>query len=304
MKDISIIIITFNRPDDTLDLLKDIAQLNYKELLSNVIITNNASTANYTAVKWFIEQHNYIPFKYIDAPVNYGVAGGRNYATQFAEGNILVYIDDDTTIEDTDWLKKIVEAFSIKECDGRKLGALSFKVLYTANREIQKTAFPHKQFEKYKGKHSFLTYYYVGCAHAILREAWNKAGTYPDDFFYGMEEYDLSYRILDKGYCIRYDDSIIILHKESPLGRQTKAEKLRFMWVNKSRVTWRYLPKKYFFSAAIMWSIEYLRKSKFDIGNFITGLKKIGRIPSEEKRTPLKKETFEYLRKVNARLWY
>ena len=153
-------------------------------------------------------------------------------------------------------------------------------------------------------KHFFETYFYAGGAHAVKREVISSLGNYPDDFFYGMEEYDLSFRILDKGYSIVYSDQIVMLHKESPLGRKPKKEKLQMMWVNKSKVAYRYLPKKYFYSTAFMWSLQYLKMTGFNIGGFFNGWKKIFSIPSTEKRVPISKSTMEYLRSVEARLWY
>ena len=40
----------------------------------------------------------------------------------------------------------------------------------------------------------------------------DQVGMYPEDF-YGMEEYDLACRILDKGYAIQYND-----HRDAPQG--------------------------------------------------------------------------------------
>ena len=44
------------------------------------------------------------------------------------------------------------------------------------------------------------------------------------------------------GYSIAYSDKMVMLHKESPLGRKTKKEKMAMLWINKSKVAWRYLP--------------------------------------------------------------
>lgn len=304
MKKISIVIITYNRVDDTLDLLADIVTLNDLHLLADTVLVNNASTDDYAAVKSFVKQHPEIPFKYVDAPENLGVSRGRNYAVQFAAGDIMLFIDDDVNMKDKDSLSKIINAFSEETIEGRKLGVASFKVLHTSNMQMQVNALPHKQFDKYKDKDSFLTYYYAGCAHAKLKQAWNEAGPYPENFFYGMEEYDFSFRLLDKGYCIKYDASVTILHKESPLGRKTKAEKLRMMWVNKSKVAWRYLPKKYFCSTALLWSFEYLKKTGFNMKFYFSSWKEILRIPSAEKRKPVQQSTLDYLKKVEARLLY
>jgi GT2 family glycosyltransferase len=119
-----------------------------------------------------------------------------------------------------------------------------------------------------------------------------------------MEEYDLSYRAINAGYSIRYDDRVAILHKESPAGRLTPREKLRGMWVNKSKVAWKYLPLHYFFSTAFLWGLEYLKKSGGHVGGFLKGWMQIVRTPGQEKRKPIGPSCLAYLRKVKARLSY
>jgi GT2 family glycosyltransferase len=119
-----------------------------------------------------------------------------------------------------------------------------------------------------------------------------------------MEEYDFSFRALNKGYCIKYDDSVTVLHKESPLGRTTKIEKLRMMWVNKTKVAWRYLPKKYFYTTVILWSLLFIRKTNFNWSYFVKGWKDIFKIRRTEERTPINNKALKYLKKTEARLWY
>ena len=119
-----------------------------------------------------------------------------------------------------------------------------------------------------------------------------------------MEEYDLSYRILDAGYSIVYSDRILMLHKESPLGRKTKKEKMAMLWINKSKVAWRYLPMIYFYTTAILWSFEYLGKTGFDLRGWFRGWMEIMKIPSAEKRKTVNATTLAYLSSVDARLWY
>lgn len=303
MKPLSFIIITYNRPQDTLELLQNISQLqNAAELLQDVIVVNNASTDDYSLVKDFHPAH--IPILYIEANENLGVTKGRNFALQYAKGEIIIFLDDDAVLQNADALVNVLEAFKKPGFENRPVGIVSFKILYYDSLQMQKNGLPHKKFEQYKDKGEFFTYYFAGGAHAIKRNVLNEVGNLPAEFFYGMEEYDLSYRILDNGYCIKYDNSIVMLHKESPLGRKPRSDKQRMMWVNKTKVAYRYLPKIYFYSTAIMWSIEYLMKAGFDVPGWFEGWKQIFRIPRKERRTKLKASTMEYLRKVDARLWY
>jgi GT2 family glycosyltransferase len=301
MNKIAIIIITYNRPADMLALAMNIEKLSSKkELLEEVIIVNNNSTESYDAVKSFIQENPSTPFKLIESKENLGVSRGRNFAIEQSKAPILVLIDDDAEFQDTDALKRINEAV----IENPHAGILAMKILYFQNSQFQLNAFPHKSFEKRKHLQSFETYYFAGCGNIIVKEAFDIAGPFPTDFFYGMEEYDLSYRILDAGYTIKYIANIVLLHKESPEGRQTKSDKLRGMWVNKTKVAWRYLPMPCYFTTAIMWSMFFLLNSKFDLIGFINGWVAIVRIPFKEKRNKVSKLSEEYLNKVEARILY
>ena len=301
MNKIAIIIITYNRPADMLALAMNIEKLSSKkELLEEVIIVNNNSTESYDAVKSFIQENPSTPFKLIESKENLGVSRGRNFAIEQSKAPILVLIDDDAEFQDTDALKRINEAV----IENPHAGILAMKILYFQNSQFQLNAFPHKSFEKRKHLQSFETYYFAGCGNIIVKEAFDIAGPFPTDFFYGMEEYDLSYRILDAGYTIKYIANIVLLHKESPKGRQTKSDKLRGMWVNKTKVAWRYLPMPCYFTTAIMWSMFFLLNSKFDLIGFINGWVAIVRIPFKEKRNKVSKLSEEYLNKVEARILY
>ena len=301
----SIIIITYNRPGDTLELLDSLLHLEQRaDYLSDIVLVNNASTEDYGLVHRYLEQHPELPVQWIDAPGNLGVAGGRNYAVPFSKADWMLFLDDDVVIEDPLYLGKLWKAVNTPFSEERPLGAMGCKVRYYDNQEIQVTAFPHKNFEKYKDRERFLTAYYVGCAHLIHRKAWQAAGEYPTDFFYGMEEYDLSYRILQAGYCIGYDGRPELFHKESPLGRKPRPVQLSMMWVNKSKVAWKYLPLGYFITTAFLWSGFYLRKTGFDFRFFFSSIAKILQIPFRISKTPVSQSVRNYLKAVEARLWF
>jgi GT2 family glycosyltransferase len=309
LKPLSFIIITYNRPDDALELLQNIAGLDEAgELLQEIILVNNRSATSYSKVEEYIQSATSLPFKYIEATENLGVAKGRNFALRFATAPILILLDDDAVLQNKDALKQILLAFEHKPADHpeiqRETAIISFKVLYYDTMEMQKNGLPHKKYEKYGHKDSFYTYYYAGGAHAIKKEVLEKIGDYPEDFFYGMEEYDLGYRLIDHGYAIQYSEHIIMLHKESPLGRKPTHEKLMMMWVNKSKVAWRYLPKIYFYSTALLWSFQYLWITRFSLKHYLRGWKTIIAIPRSESRKKIAKDSMGYLRKVEARLYY
>lgn len=333
MKPISFVIITYNRPDDALELAGNLIQLDgFEELVEELIVVNNRSTVSYQPLEDLIAAHPALPFRYVVAPENLGVSRGRNFAISLSRAPILIFLDDDALIQNKDALRHILPIFERQESGGvavtgnvpcpgsfavadaggttidvedtRRVGIAAFKIYYASTHELQENAFPHKRFAERKNWPHFDTAYFSGAAHAIRREVFDQIGVYPENFFYGMEEYDLSYRALNAGYSIRYDDRVMILHKESPAGRLTPREKLLGMWVNKSKVAWKYLPLPYFFSTAFLWGVEYLRKSGGHAAGFLKGWRQVARIPREERRRPVGQSCRAYLRKVKARLSY
>lgn len=287
---------------DMLALARNIAGLRgVEEAVEEVVVLNNASSEDYSEVEAYMRSQAHIPFRYIVSEENLGVARGRNRAIRESKAPILVMLDDDAELEDGDCLRALPTLFE-SGYEGRPVAIVSFKVLYFENRQVQRNAFPHKRFDRHFGKSHFATSYFAGGAHAVRREALEKAGLYPEDFFYGMEEYDLSYRLIDKGYSIVYSDRIVMLHKESPQGRQPKREKLAMMWVNKSVVAWRHLPLRFFLSTALLWSFEYLRRSGFDLRGWLRGWSRIVSIPGTQRRRPVSRDAMVYLRRVGARL--
>jgi GT2 family glycosyltransferase len=301
MKPLSIVIITYNRPEDMLALARNISGLQgISKWVEEVIIIDNRSTVSYKPVMDFIAAHPGIPFQYHLAPDNLGVSRGRNLGISLSHAPILVFLDDDALFRNDDALQAIGAIFE----ENPAIGIAAFKIYYYSTGELQVNAFPHKRFAERKDRAHFDTAYFSGAAHAIRRSVFEEAGYYPENFFYGMEEYDLSYRAIDRGYTIRYDDRVLIWHKESPEGRLPPREKLRGMWVNKSKVTWKYLPGRYFVSTAFLWSLEYLKKSGWDVGGFTKGWMEVFRIPRKEQKVRIGSAAMAYIRRVKARLAY
>ena len=108
-KPLSFIIITYNRPADTLELLENICTLNNAEnLLEDIVIVNNASSDEYSTVESFVKKNPQLPFHYVVADSNLGVTKGRNFALQFAKGEICIFLDDDAVLQNKNALEKIL----------------------------------------------------------------------------------------------------------------------------------------------------------------------------------------------------
>jgi len=302
---LSILIITYNRPQDTLSLLENIqGQNNLLQYVGEVLLLNNASSDSYESVEDFIKGNPGFPIQYIEHNQNLGVAGGRNFLIKKAKYPTLLLLDDDVVFPEKNAMEKLAVLFEKPFFKENNTAVITLNIYYFLTRERQKSALPHKDYAAYKNKQRFLTSYFTGAAHLMKKELFEQTGYYPEDFFYGMEEYDLSYRIIEAGYTLAFDNSVKVLHKESPTGRITPKKRLGLFMYNKSIVAWRYLPRKYFYSTAFMWSLHYLKMSKFDIPGLFKNLKKVNSIPKNILPQKIGPNALSYLKKVNARLWY
>ncbi len=302
---ISISIISYNRPDDLLALLQSLSLQNGLDTcLFETLILNNASTVDYSTIEKYAFENPKLKINFINSQENLGVARGRNELMKVAKGDLLFEIDDDIVFVHPDSIIRLSNLFNKPLFIEANTAMITTKVLYFDTKEVQMTAFPHKKPEKYLNRNQFLTSYFIGCSHILKRSILKETGLYPEDFHYGMEEYDLGYRILNAGYTIGYDNEVIVEHKESPFGRQANYKKLQMQWINKSKVAWRYLPFIYFLSTSLAWGVEYCRKAKGNWSAFFNSLISIAMIPFTEKRKVISKEALKFMKTVEARPWF
>ena len=288
-----------------LELLQSLStQVDLDTCLEETLVLNNASPEPYTAVTDFITQNPQIKARFIEAGANLGVAKGRNKLLEQVKGNVILSMDDDMVFTKPTDIKLLSNLFDQPFFKEANAGVITFSVLYYSNREIQVTAFPHKNYEKYGAMPRFLTSYFAGGAHIMKTEVLKATGLYPTDFHYGMEEYDLGYRVLDAGYTIGFDNTVAVAHKESPLGRTPNYRTFQWNWINKSKVAWKYLPFKYFVTTALSWGYQYLKISNWHLGIFFSTFIPLIKIPFTEKRKVINKKALDYLKMVEARLKY
>jgi len=302
---LSVLVVTFNRPDDLLDLLQSVAdQEGAADVLEELLILDNGTSVDYSRCWEFVSRHPELPIRVLRSDENLGAAGGKSLLMREARCDTLLFLDDDavfSTSRDLAALGSVMEKDFFREA---RAGIVQLRVVYHDTKEIQRSAYPHKRREPATTDSEFLTSFFAGCATLMRKDALDLAGLYPEEFGIYMEEYDLGYRVIDAGYSIGYDPSVTIEHKESREARLADHAKLRRQWVNKSVIAWRYLPRRYFVTTAVMWSLEYVRRVRGHPSSYVRAWLDVLRIPFVERRKPIGPEALAYLRLVDARLWY
>jgi GT2 family glycosyltransferase len=142
---------------------------------------------------------------------NKGVPGGRNQAADQGVGEYIVALDNDAEFVDSMQLYKAYEIMNA-EAD---LGVLAFRVLRFGSNEDDHTSWSYHSSVEEAAHTTFYSDRFVGAGHMIRRDAFSKINGYDDDLFFLHEEVDLSKRMINAHYKIKYSPEVVIGHKVS-----------------------------------------------------------------------------------------
>ncbi|MDR0982822.1 MAG: glycosyltransferase [Culturomica sp.] len=110
---LSIIICTYNREKYLYNCLKSIAENYFPAKDYEIVLINNNSTDNTEGeCRRFQADFPAVPFRYF-VETNQGLSFARNRGITEAQGDILVYVDDDATIN-AEYLKTIADFFVVQ----------------------------------------------------------------------------------------------------------------------------------------------------------------------------------------------
>jgi GT2 family glycosyltransferase len=112
-------------------------------------------------------------------------------------------------------LARVVHRFR----NDQALGAVAFRIINYFTGVDDEMCWDYPVALKSQADQEFLTARFIGAGHAIRREAFIAAGEYDESLFFGGEERDLSYRILNLGYRIKYVPDLMVLHRVDPEAR-------------------------------------------------------------------------------------
>jgi len=239
-----------------------------------------------------------------------GVPGGRNFLMGRALGEILFVIDDDAVLTDGDDIQR--SAAILKGAP--EIGILAFKVInHESGRARLRT--PFSQLARRRSprisERRQLVSYYLGTAHAMRRELFERCGPYQGDFLFGEEELDLSYSAMREGYKILYVPSIVVHHYpqasviEGELVDRSLTE-LELHIRNRIWLAFKHLPFPYLLTSLSVWLAFYATQAvrscqpRAYVRGILAGLRGLRRLS----RRPLDRSARAYLRNHYGRLWY
>lgn len=250
----SVVIISFNRPEDTLEAIYSVLE-NDNNLVEDIVVINNNSSVDYSEFELKVRELPKV--NYIISSENLGVAGGRNLGIKNVASQYIFFLDDDAVIK-----SNVFETALNKFESHSNIDVIAFQSVDYNSNELRLNEFPHHVKRK-ACLNEFYTSHYIGVAHFIRTSAFDKLGMYPEDFFYGMEEYDFSYRVIASGQEIYYSSDLKVYHKKTVEGRLPPNQVLYMLSLNKIRVAKRYLPLPLIFTHYIAWCFRFAIKTRF-----------------------------------------
>jgi GT2 family glycosyltransferase len=136
-----------------------------------------------------------------------GISGARNLGIGLARGQYVIVLDDDAYLPDTTLLERAVTTAQQRP----DVGAIGFRQLTPEGKVHFAQPAP--------GDKLCLASHFFGYGFLVVREAFERVGPFYTPLFYGQEEIELGYRLMDAGYKILYDPGLSLIHYEESANR-------------------------------------------------------------------------------------
>lgn len=293
MNDFNIGIITFNRSEI---LIKNLNKLiKYQKYFNKIIVVNNASTdkTSYELKKF----SKHLKIKIINLKKNHGLAS-RNVISKFSNSKYLIFIDDDAIIQNIPKIFTEIKS-SFKK---KNLGLINFKIIDQNFKKVIKREFPYSYSEKNLKKKLDISYF-IGAGFVLKKEIYKNF--FFENFFYGQEEIDLSYRLVKKGYNIEYNPKLVVNHYRDARGRLTSNQVMFNNYYHKMILNNKYIPLPIEIISNCLWFFKTWKESN-SLKLTISVLKKFNYLRKNKKikKNKLDLKSLLHIFRTKGRLFY
>lgn len=231
---VSVIIISFNTKDLTLEAVKSVYENSSGVNFEVIVVDNNSQDGSVEVLKTFAKNHK--NFLLIENKDNLGFAKANNQAAKKAKGEYLFLLNSDTKVLPGS-LKSLLD-FADGTSDAGVVGpqllngdgttqpsCVNFPTIRNAIREY----FLGKKglFDKYvpKGNDPVVVDALVGAAFLITPEALKKVGLLDERYFFYFEDIDYCRRVKRVGLKVYYLPKIKIIHYHGVSGKALAPQK-------------------------------------------------------------------------------
>lgn len=242
MTKVSIIILNWNRPDDTLECIESIKSLRVAGYeLETIIVDNNSSDNSVRLLKELVYKTKHSARHYnihlIENKANLGFAAGNNVGIRYAlagGADYIMVLNNDTLVH-----PDLIRYFIQMSKDNSKLGAASPKIYFEKGFEFHKNKYKKTELgnviwyaggeidwanvygktrgvdEVDVGQYNIpeKTDFATGTCMFLSRTALEKSGLFNEKYYMYYEDTELSLRIKKAGFDVMYIPGAVVWHK-------------------------------------------------------------------------------------------
>ncbi len=217
MPKVSILILNFNGKRLLCECLSSLSQNSYPN--AEVIVIDNGSTDDTTT---FVAE-NFPDARLIRFDENKGFCEAYNLASKIVESDLLLFLNNDITVANRDWLCNMVNTI----LGDPKIGAVGAKQLISGRgRTIENLGGSLMKWqgglrigfgEEDENQYDMISdpFYVSGSALLIRRNVFVQTGSFDSEMFAYSEDLDLCWRLRLMGYEIKTCPQAILFHKSS-----------------------------------------------------------------------------------------
>lgn len=215
---ISIIIPTKDRMEYLYRCIESVTTKTRYQNYEIIIVDNGCSQPE------LLEYLNECPHLVLPFPGEFNFSAINNFAVAQAQGEYLVFLNDDTEVISSEWLEAMLEQAQRKE-----VGVVGAKLLYPdglvqhAGIVLVKNKFPdhvHRFTQCYdhgsQGMVNVIRNYNAVTAACMMmrRDVFNEVGGFDPDFRVILNDVDLCFKVRTQGYIIVYTPYAVLYHYE------------------------------------------------------------------------------------------
>jgi len=220
MPALSVILVNYRRPDDTVDCVRSLADSTFRDM-QIIIVDNGSGDGSVERLRRECPETIFIL-----SPRNLGFAGGNNLGIRRAldDGSSFILLLNNDTVVDPETLEALVR--TIRAEPGT--GIVGAKIVYHDRPDILWFAGGYLNANAARAGHHGIgkpdgppfntrkpCEYITGCCLLARREVFEAVGMLPAPYFAYMEDAEFCFRARNAGYAVLYEPRARVLHKIS-----------------------------------------------------------------------------------------
>ena len=237
---ISIIIPVYGKWEYTTSCLSSVYKLNTKFPFEVIIMDDCSPSSVPEKIKNFADDNKF-NLKYLRNEENLGFIGNCNKGSDFAKGEYLIFLNNDTYVS-PEWLDTLISTF----LEDENVGVAGSKIIYS-DIKLQEAGGiiwndgTGMNFGKGKDpKHPKYNFkrevdYVSGCSFAIKKSLFDETGKFDTDLKVAYyEDVSKCYEVREKGYKTIYQPKSVLIHHEGVTNGRDENEGIkRYQIINK-----------------------------------------------------------------------